>query len=152
MKKRESPRKKKPRKKNWKKRKREKRSSRKRSAAVDVVNRDSIEKFTTKDGSAIREILAPANSSLRAQSLAEATLRPGQSTEKHLHVKTEEVYYVLSGSGLMEMGEEKRKVGPGDGIAIPPGSEHRLKNTGGENLVFLCCCSPAYSHDDTVMS
>ncbi len=119
---------------------------------MDVVNRDSVEEFITKDGSAIREILAPANSSLRAQSLAEATLRPNQSTERHLHVKTEEVYYVLRGRGLMEIDGDKREVGPGDGIAIPPGCEHRLTNTGRENLVFLCCCSPAYSHEDTVMS
>ena len=119
---------------------------------MDVVNRDSVEEFITKDGSAIREILAPANSSLKAQSLAEATLRPGQFTEKHLHVRAEEIYYVLKGRGLMEIGQEKQEVGPGDGIAIAPGSEHRLTNTGEENLVFLCCCSPAYSHDDTVMS
>ena len=118
---------------------------------MDVVNRDAVEEFITKDGSVIREILAPANSSLRAQSLAEATLEPGQSTERHLHVRAEEVYYVLNGSGLMEVDQEKREVGPGDGIAIPPGSRHRLTNTGRENLVFLCCCSPAYTHDDTVM-
>lgn len=127
-------------------------SSRQRSTNVDIVNRDSVEEFITKDGSAIREILAPVNSSLKAQSLAEATLKPGQSTEKHLHVRTEEVYYVLKGSGLMEIGRESREVGPGDGIVIPPGSEHRLTNTGRENMIFLCCCSPAYSHGDTVMS
>ena len=119
---------------------------------MDVINRDSVNEFTTKDGSSIREILAPVNSSLKAQSLAEATLKPEQSTGKHLHVRAEEVYYVLKGRGLMEIGQEKREIGPGDGIAIPPGSEHKLTNTGEENLVFLCCCSPAYSHDDTVMS
>ena len=127
-------------------------SSSQRSTTVDVVNRDSVEEFITKDGSAIREILAPAKSSLKAQSLAEATLKPGQSTEKHLHVRAEEVYYVLKGRGLMEIGQVKQEIGPGDGVAIPPGSEHKLTNTGEENMVFLCCCSPAYSHDDTVMS
>jgi mannose-6-phosphate isomerase-like protein (cupin superfamily) len=119
---------------------------------MEVVNRDSVGEFVTKDGSVIREILAPANSSLEAQSLAEATLKPGQSTEKHLHVRTEEIYYVLKGRGFMEIGQESREVVPGDGIAIPPGSEHKLTNTGRENMVFLCCCSPPYSHDDTMMS
>lgn len=119
---------------------------------MDVVNRDSVEAFVTKDGSLIREILAPANSSLRAQSLAEATLRPGQSTGRHRHVTTEEIYYVLKGRGLMEIGVRSREIGPGDGVAIPPGSEHKLTNTSGEDMVFLCCCSPAYSHDDTLMS
>jgi mannose-6-phosphate isomerase-like protein (cupin superfamily) len=119
---------------------------------VDVVNRDFVEAFVTKDGSLIREILAPSNSSLGAQSFAEATLRPGQSTGRHRHVRTEEIYYVLKGTGSMEIGAESREVVPGDGVAIPPGSEHRLTNTSREDMVFLCCCSPAYSHDDTVMS
>ena len=38
---------------------------------------------------------------------------------------------------------------------LPPGAatrEHRLVNTGREPVVFLCCCSPPYSHDDTVMT
>ena len=119
---------------------------------MNVINRNSVEEFITKDGSVIREILAPANSSLKLQSLAEATLAPGQATERHRHVKTEEIYYVLNGEGLMEVGEEKRRIGPGDAVAIGPGSEHRLANTGNADMVFLCCCSPAYTHEDTVMT
>lgn len=119
---------------------------------MDVINRDSVEEFVTKDGSTIREILAPANSSLELQSLAEATLAPGQSTQRHHHVKTEEVYYVLEGSGLMVVGREERQVGPKDAIAIPPGSEHVLTNTGAQDMVFLCCCCPAYTHEDTVIT
>jgi mannose-6-phosphate isomerase-like protein (cupin superfamily) len=120
--------------------------------AMDIINRDLVEEFVTKDGSIIREILAPANSALRNQSLAEATLAPGQATEKHHHVKTEEIYYVLKGRGLMEVGEEKREIGPLDAVAIPPGSDHILTNTGAADMVFLCCCSPAYLHEDTVMT
>lgn len=119
---------------------------------MDVVNRASVEPFITKDGSTIREILAPANSSLKNQSLAEATLAPGQSTQRHHHVKTEEVYYILEGGGQMVVGSEQRRVGPGDAIAIGPGSEHMLTNTGREDMVFLCCCCPAYTHEDTVMA
>jgi mannose-6-phosphate isomerase-like protein (cupin superfamily) len=119
---------------------------------VEVISRKSAQEFVTKDGSTIREILAPSNSSLELQSLAEATLSPGQSTERHHHVKTEEIYYVLKGTGLMEVGVEHQNIGPEDAIVIPPGSDHRLTNTGHENLVFLCCCSPAYTHEDTVLT
>jgi len=118
---------------------------------VDVVNRDSVEEFVTKDGSLIREILAPANSCIEKQSLAEATLAPGQSTQRHRHIETEEIYYVLDGSGTMEIDAETRPVGPKDAVAIPPGSRHKLTNTGENALVFLCCCCPAYSHDDAEM-
>ncbi len=118
---------------------------------MDIVNRNAVPAFTTKDGSTIREILAPRNSAIARQSLAEATVAVGQTTDAHLHPNAEEIYYVLSGEGLMRIGAEERAVGPGDGIAIPPGSPHQIRNTGQADLVFLCCCAPAYEHDDTVM-
>ena len=37
----------------------------------------------------------------------------------------------------------------GDTVVIPPGVTHRLVNTGPDPLVLLCCCAPAYSHEDT---
>jgi len=45
----------------------------------------------------------------------------------------------------------EREISPGDGVAILPGKRHKVWNLGQSDLVFLCCCSPAYSHDDTVI-
>jgi len=116
-----------------------------------VVNRNDVRPFITKDTSEIREILAPANSSLKNQSLAEARVAPGRSTEEHYHPRAEEIYYILEGKGRIRIEEDEKEVGPGDGIAILPGKTHKVWNTGNADLVFLCCCSPAYSHEDTVM-
>lgn len=116
---------------------------------MQVVNRNSVSAFVTKDGSTIREILAPRNSAIERQSLAEACVGPGQATQAHRHPVSEEIYYVLAGTGEMRIGDETRTVGPGDGIAIPPGAPHQIRNVGAEDLIFLCCCSPAYQHDDT---
>ena len=116
-----------------------------------VVNRDNAEPFITKDGSQIRSLLDQTTAPVRNQSLAEATLPPGGSTQIHRHPAAEEFYYVLAGAGRMTVGAETREVGPGDAILIPPDAAHRLDNTGGGPLVFLCCCAPPYSHDDTVM-
>jgi mannose-6-phosphate isomerase-like protein (cupin superfamily) len=118
---------------------------------VDVRNIDAVPAFTTKDGSEIRELLARRNSSIRNQSLAEARVAPGQTTTPHYHPRTEEIYYILSGEGQMRIGDEARRVGPGDAIAIPPGERHQITNTGREMLKFLCCCAPGYEHDDTVL-
>lgn len=118
---------------------------------MEIVNRNTSQPFTTKDGSEIRSILDRTNSTAANQSLAEATLSPGAATEPHRHPVTEEVYYVLRGIGRMTVGEEVREVGPGDGILIPPGTRHTIRNVGVEPLVFLCCCAPPYSHEDTVI-
>ena len=118
---------------------------------MDVINQKDTVPFTTADGSTIRELLAHRNSSIRQQSLAEARLAPGAATTPHHHAVTEEIYYMLVGEAEMTLGEETRAVGPGDAIAIPPGERHTIRNTGTEELVFLCTCAPGYEHDDTFL-
>jgi mannose-6-phosphate isomerase-like protein (cupin superfamily) len=118
---------------------------------MDIQNIAGVPAFTTKDGSEIRELLAHRNSCIRNQSLAEARVAPGTTTAAHFHRRTEEIYYVLAGEGQMRLGDETRKLCIGDAVAIPPGLVHSISNTGGDALVFLCCCAPAYEHDDTVL-
>lgn len=103
--------------------------------------------FTTKDGSTIRSILDRANAPVANQSLAEATLPAGTATERHYHKASEELYFLLDGSGQMEIDGETRDVGPGDAILIPPGAWHQIRAS--EPLRFLCCCAPPYAHEDT---
>ena len=118
---------------------------------MDVRNIDEVPSFTTLDGSEIRELLAYRNASIRLQSLAEARLPIGGRTTPHFHRRTEEIYYIVAGRGLMQIGDESRAVGPGDAIAIPPGAVHTIANVGEGVLKFLCCCAPCYEHADTVL-
>lgn len=118
---------------------------------MDVKNLNDAAAFITKDGSEIRELLAHRNSCIRQQSLAEARIAAGLTTEAHYHPKTEEIYYILAGRGTMTIDGEHRQVGPGDAIAIPPGAVHQIKNEGPDELRLLCCCAPGYEHEDTVL-
>jgi mannose-6-phosphate isomerase-like protein (cupin superfamily) len=111
---------------------------------MEVRSPDRVEAYTTKDGSTIRELHHTA-----AQSLAEATLEPGQATRRHHHRASEEIYVVTKGSGELEVDGETRRVRPGDAIRIPPGAWHALENDGTSELRILCCCAPPYSHEDT---
>ena len=119
---------------------------------MEVKQLDSAVAFTTKDGSEIRELLAHRNSAIRHQSLAEARLAAGGSTQEHFHPKAEEIYYITHGTGRLRIEGEVREVKAGDAIAIPPGRRHKLWNTGAETLRLLCCCSPAYENDDTILT
>lgn len=103
--------------------------------------------FTTRDGSTIRSILDSTNAPVQNQSLAEARLAAGRATQRHYHRRSEELYFIVSGLGSMEVAGEIRQVQPGDAILIPPGSWHQI--TAAEELRFLCCCAPPYSHEDT---
>jgi mannose-6-phosphate isomerase-like protein (cupin superfamily) len=119
---------------------------------MDIKNLSEVPAFITKDGSEIRELLAHRNSAIHNQSLAEARLPVGASTQEHYHPKTEEIYYITHGKGRMRIENESRDVKPGDAIAIPPGRKHKLENTGNEPLRLLCCCAPAYEHEDTIIA
>jgi mannose-6-phosphate isomerase-like protein (cupin superfamily) len=118
---------------------------------MDIQQLDRVPAFITKDGSEIRELLAYRNSCIRRQSLAEARVPVGGSTAPHYHPQTEEIYFILEGQGRMQLDDQTSEVGPGDAIAIPPGARHQITNTGDVPLRLLCCCTPAYEHDDTVL-
>lgn len=108
--------------------------------------------YVTKDGCTIRELMHPAVHpvlGVKNQSLAEAVVSAGQRTRLHRHRNSEELYYIVKGEGLMTLGVEEFQVVSGDTVCIPPGTPHRIKNTGREELKILCCCAPAYSHSDT---
>lgn len=120
--------------------------------ALEIVKRAECAPFMTADGSTIREFLNPRNSLLRDVSLAEATLAPGQATQRHFHPRADEIYYILQGQGEIEIAGRRASVGVGDAIAIPHTQAHQIRNTGAENLIFLCVCAPAYTHEDTVFA
>lgn len=103
--------------------------------------------FATKDGSTIRSLLDRTNAPVQNQSLAEARLPPGSSTQRHHHKISEEFYYLLEGSAVMEIDGLSREVGAGDAILIPAGAWHQI--TARTGLRMLCCCAPPYDHADT---
>jgi mannose-6-phosphate isomerase-like protein (cupin superfamily) len=105
--------------------------------------------FTTKDGSTIRSILDRTNAPVEKQSLAEASMTPGQSTDRHYHKLCEEFYFLLEGTARMEIDGETCVVGPGDAILIPAGARHQI--TAQTKLRFLCCCAPPYDHADVYL-
>jgi len=63
-------------------------------------------------------------------------LHPGSAIGYHLQ-KEDEIYYVISGTGEMQMNGKSFPVKEGDAILTRPGSSHGVKQTGKEDLVIL---------------
>jgi mannose-6-phosphate isomerase-like protein (cupin superfamily) len=63
-------------------------------------------------------------------------LKPGSGIGYH-EQKEDEIYYVLSGRGVMTLDGKPVEVGPGTAILTRPGSSHGLKQTGTEDLVIM---------------
>lgn len=105
--------------------------------------------FITRDGSLIRELMHPRSHGNQQQSLAEAVIAAGAETILHRHHVTEELYHITQGQGEMSRGDEVFPLTVGDTVCILPGVAHKIRNTGTDELKILCCCAPAYAHDDT---
>ena len=114
-----------------------------------LTHYNQIMSYTTRDGSIIRELMHPDIHGNNNQSLAEAIIPVGTRTHLHSHQKSEEIYHVTRGEGCMRLGNAEFNIKQGDTIVITPGTQHNVYNSGKKNLHILCCCSPAYSHDDT---
>ena len=63
-------------------------------------------------------------------------LKPGSGIGRH-EQREDEVYYVLSGRGVMTLDEKTIDVGPGTAVLTRPGSSHSLKQVGAEDLVIV---------------
>lgn len=63
-------------------------------------------------------------------------LHPGSSIGYHLQEK-QEIYYILSGNGILKMNGKDIPVTTGDAILTKPGSSHGLKPAGNEDLAVL---------------
>ena len=66
---------------------------------------------------------------------------PGKAAwPRHAHLVNEEMLFILSGTGQLEIGPHQWPVQTGDVVALLPGPEHahRLINTGSASLQYLC--------------
>jgi len=67
----------------------------------------------------------------------DTSLEPGQGIPLHFHPDLEEIYYILSGYGMMTIGDETKEIERYDVVYIPMTLLHTLNNTGNVPLRFI---------------
>jgi mannose-6-phosphate isomerase-like protein (cupin superfamily) len=101
------------------------------------------EEYYFREGCFITELFNTPNDPL--VSVAQARVVPGATTEWHHLEGITERYLIVSGKGIVEIGDLlPREAGPGDEIVIPPGTRQRITNDGDESLIFLAVCTPRF--------
>jgi len=104
--------------------------------------------FTAGDGSRLKEILNPGKEKLALRySLAWAEVPARGATRPH-RLTSSEVYFILEGEGEMHIDAEKERIGSGQVVYIPPRARQWVRNTGREELRFLCLVDPAWRPED----
>ena len=65
------------------------------------------------------------------------TLEVGGLIGEHIHTRTEEIYFIVSGRARMWLDDEEREVGPGDLIMTPLNGRHSIENIGDTPMEFV---------------
>ena len=68
---------------------------------------------------------------------ARITLKPGETNNLHTHEDAEQVYFIMAGEGVAQVGEEKHEVKAGDAIFLPAKMPHGFFNTGKKTAIIL---------------
>ncbi|MEM3404211.1 MAG: cupin domain-containing protein [Nitrososphaeria archaeon] len=78
------------------------------------------------------------------QEFALGVFKPKEGLFFHTHPRSEETYFIVSGTGTVFVEELKKpvKVKEGDVVYIPAGMPHGVKNTGRRNLLIAFFLSP----------
>lgn len=81
----------------------------------------------------------------RNLSIARARVKPGKTTKLHRLQDIIERYVIISGTGLVEIGDlQPKKVTAGDVVIIPSMCLQRIKNIDSTDLIFLVICMPRF--------
>jgi mannose-6-phosphate isomerase-like protein (cupin superfamily) len=102
-----------------------------RSLRARVINRD---KPVLRD---TYFLVDPKDSPSQRLTMGHTTFYPTGTTTGHTHDNMEEVYYVISGEGVMVVGEDEFEIKPGDGLYVPPGAFHTTYQKGNQPLTVL---------------
>jgi mannose-6-phosphate isomerase-like protein (cupin superfamily) len=70
---------------------------------------------------------------------------------KHMHPNTNEIQYVLDGTGTIWLGDKEVTVKPGDLIVIPKGTAHGGTKPVGRTIKAIAIKIPPQAPDDTKM-
>jgi len=83
-----------------------------------------------------------------SQNLAVTWVDCAPGSEQRLHAEAQEqVYVIVSGTGLMRVAGEEQEVGAGTLVYVPPGNPHAIRNTGGETLTYVSATAPPFDLD-----
>ena len=76
-------------------------------------------------------------------------LAPGEDCGQHSTQAREELLVFLSGRGMAVVGEnDSLQIGQGKVAYIPPHTNHNIKNTGEEPLIYIYCVAPVSAQSD----
>src|SRR5438445_8853199 len=110
---------------------------------MQILTKAKAPRYCRPEGITSYLLASPRTSQAHHLTTTLVQIEPGGEQRIHSH-PPEQVYFILEGYGLMTVGDEKQRVGPGDCVFIPSGQPHGLKNDGGVTLRYFSAAASAY--------
>jgi len=70
------------------------------------------------------------------------SFEPGQEHAPHAHAGQDKLYFVLEGSGTVQVGDATEVLSAGDAAFAPSGIVHSIRNTGPRRMVVMAILAP----------
>jgi mannose-6-phosphate isomerase-like protein (cupin superfamily) len=114
-----------------------------------VIHKNDVRPHVQEHGEIIYELIGRSvDTPTEQHSVAYVVIPPSKSSIRHYHPVAEESHYILHGRALMELGEEKQLLEPGQIVLIPRGLRHEIHSEGPEDLEFLAISAPAWEEKE----
>ncbi|MFC5580910.1 cupin domain-containing protein [Rhodanobacter terrae] len=82
-------------------------------------------------------------------SVIEERMPPGAAEQRHRHAQARQFFYVLEGGATLELDGVRHSLRRGEGLHVPPGLAHQMRNDGAADLRFIVVSAPK-SHGDRI--
>lgn len=110
---------------------------------MHILKKETAPRYIRPEGITSYLLASPGTSGAEHLTTTLAVIQPGGEQRIHSH-RPEQVYFILEGTGLMTVGDEAQRVGPGDCVFIPTDQAHGLKNDGTTALRYFSAAALAY--------
>lgn len=116
----------------------------------EVVSPDPQKEYKTPENCSILEAWNTKKD--EDVSIAQARVKPGETTELHKLKGTVERYVILRGEGVVSIGNmDPVEVTMGDIAIIPADTPQKIENTGTVDLLFYCICTPRFKQENYII-
>lgn len=110
-----------------------------------------VEKTSKRDVAPKRAPCGSLRELYNSESLSIAHVVVLGEAKRHMHRKTEEVYYVEKGEGQLFVGDKLLELMEGDVVSIPRNTPHFLKKPEGKHFEVLVITHPRFDPSDLIL-
>lgn len=99
-----------------------------------------------KENTTIRTVVANS----KHTQVVVMNVRPGEDIGKETHTDNDQVLYLVSGKGTVQLDGVETEYNPGDCVLVPAGTEHNFTTVGENPMKIITTYSPPHHPEGTV--